>query len=60
MVKQGQIHGISHFPSLFLPVKKKSITDEPIDRWTDGRTHPLYKSWLTTKNDELDLVKIMI
>ena len=36
------------FAGLSLPADK-SITDRPMDRPTDGRTHPLIESWLTTK-----------
>ena len=37
------------FAGLSLPADK-SVTNEPTDRRTDGRTYPLIESWLTTKN----------
>ena len=60
--RQGQIHGISRLPSLFLAAKK-----EFMDGWmgllTDGWTadqqtyrHPLIKSWLMTKNAVLPML----
>ena len=54
MMEQGRIHGISRSPSSFLPAKKKEVTDGWTDRRNDGPTngwtHPLIESWLTTKN----------
>ena len=44
-----RIQEISRSPSLFLPAEKE-VTDRPTDGRTDGRTHPLIESWLTTKN----------
>ena len=43
--KQVRIHEISRSPARLCPPKKE-VTDRP----TDGRTHPLIESWLTTKN----------
>ena len=50
--EQVRIHEISHSPAcLCLP--SKSITDQrtngPTDQWTNGQTHPIIESWLTTK-----------
>ena len=45
--KQGRIHVISRLPSWFLSAERKRLrrsnlqTDGPMDRRTDGRTHPL-------------------
>jgi len=40
---------IKSFAGSFLPAEQKSITDQPTDKPTDGRTHPFIESWLTTK-----------
>ena len=53
-LEQGRIHGISRSPSLFLPADKV-VMDQPTDRRTNGRTHPLIESWLTAKKALMSL-----
>ena len=52
--KQVCIHEISRSPSSFLPAEKKRLRiDGRSDGPTDGRTHPLIESWLTTENEKI-------